>query len=295
MTKTPVIFKSAAGREAVLAIYPQILARWPQPVETLRIPTRAGETFAAVCGDPAAPPLVLLHGSSSNVLMWTGDVQAYARHFRVVAPDIPGEPGQSEPIRLPLAGPAYADWLLELFQNLGIQRSCLVGISLGGWMALKFATAHPEFAQSLALMCPAGIRPQKMSFLYKSILFSLFGQNGRDALLRMVYSGVPIPAELTAYIRLISEQFSPRMEVIPLFSDAELMRLAMPVLLYAGEKDTLLPSQKTAERLGRLLPQAEIHLLPGVGHVLVGLAEPIAAFLSKNAQPEMAGQASLTI
>lgn len=295
MAKTPVIFKSETGREAILAIYPEILARWPQPVETLRIPTRAGETFVAACGDPAAPPLVLLHGSSSNVLMWTGDVQTYARHFRVIAPDIPGEPGQSQPTRPPLAGTAYADWLFELFQELGIRRACLAGISLGGWMALKFATAHPGRVQGLALMCPAGVSPQKMSFLYKSIFYSLAGKNGRDSILRMVYSGVPIPAELMDYIRLISEQFSPRMEAIPLFSDAELSCLEMPVLLYAGEKDTLLPSQKTAERLGRLLPQAEIHLLPDVGHVLVGLADPIAAFLSKNAQPEMAGQASPAI
>ncbi len=288
MSQTPVIFKTKAGREAILAIYPEILTRWPQPVETLRIPTQAGETFVAACGEPSAPPLVLLHGSSSNVLMWTGDVQEYARHFRVYAPDIPGEPGQSEPTRSSLAGPAYAEWLLEIFQALHIRCAGLAGISLGGWMALKFATTYPERVQSLALLCPAGVAPQKMSFLYKSILFSLFGKNGRDWILRMVYSGVPIPAEMMAYMRLISEQFSPRMEVIPLFGDAELRRLAMPVLLYAGEKDTLLPSQKTAERLGRLLPQAEIRLLPDAGHVLIGLAEPIAAFMAKVRQPEIA-------
>lgn len=282
MTQNPVIFKTEAGREAILAVYPEILARWPQPVETLHVPTRVGDTFVAACGDPAAPPLVLLHGSSSNLLMWTGDVQAYARHFRVYGVDIPGEPGQSEPTRPPLAGPDYADWLHELFQALGIQRAGLVGISLGGWMALKFATAHPDRVQALALLCPAGVAPQKMSFLYKSILFSLFAKNGRDRILRMVYSGVPIPAEMMAYIRLISEQFSPRMEVIPLFSETELRRLAMPVLLYAGEKDTLLPSRKTVRRMQRLLPHAEIRLLPDAGHVLVGLAEPIDAFLWKG-------------
>ncbi len=287
--KKAVIFKSETGREAILAIYPDILARWPQPVEELRIPTSLGTTFVAACGDPAAPPLVLLHGSSANVLMWTGDVQEYARHFRVYTLDIPGEPGQSQPVRPEMAGQAYADWLLEVFQALGIRRACLAGISLGGWMALKFATAHPERVQALALMCPAGIAPQKMSFLYKSIFYSLVGKNGRDSILRMLYSGVPIPDELMDYIRLISEQFSPRMEVIPLFGDVELRRLTMPLLLYAGEQDTLLPSQKVVDRLRFLLPQAEIHLLPGVGHVLVGLAEPIDAFFRKNRQPEIAG------
>jgi len=283
---TPVIFKSEAGRSAILAIYPDILARWPQPLELLHVPTSLGVTFVAACGEPTAPPLVLLHGSSSNVLMWSGDVQEYAQHFRVYALDIPGEPGQSEPLRPQLAGPAYADWLLELFQALGIQCACLAGISLGGWMALKFATAHPERVQALALMCPAGVAPQKMSFLFKSIFFSLAGKKGRDWLLRSIYSGVPIPDEMMDYIRLVSRQFSPRMEVIPLFSDEELRRLEMPLLLYAGEKDTLLPSQKTVERVKRLLPHAEIHLLPAVGHVLVGLAEPIDAFFRKSKLPE---------
>lgn len=234
--KTPVVFKSEAGRDAILAIYPDILARWPQPVELLHVPTSLGVTFVAACGDPAAPPLLLLHGSSSNALMWSGDVREYAQHFRVYAPDIPGEPGQSEPLRPELAGPAYADWLLDLFQALGIQRACLAGISLGGWMALKFATAHPQRVQALALMCPAGVAPQKMSFLVRSILFSLAGKKGRDWLLRSIYSGVPIPDELLDYIRLISEQFSPRMEVIPLFNDEELRRLEMPLLFVRGRE-----------------------------------------------------------
>jgi pimeloyl-ACP methyl ester carboxylesterase len=280
--KGPVIFKSEAGREAILAFYPDILARWPQPVEQRQIPTSLGSTFVAACGDPTAPPLVLLHGSSANVLMWTGDVQTYARHFRVYALDIPGEPGQSQAVRPEMTGPAYADWLLELFQALEIRRACLAGISLGGWMALKFATAHPERVQALALMCPAGIAAQKMSFLYKSILFSLAGKKGKESILRMVYGGTSIPYELMDHIRLISDQFLPRKAVIPLFSNAELRRLEMPLVLYAGEQDTLLPSQKVVERLERLLPQAKIHLLPGVGHVLVGLAEPVGAFFRKS-------------
>jgi pimeloyl-ACP methyl ester carboxylesterase len=68
--------------------------------------------------------------------------------------------------------------------------------------------------------------------------------------------------------------------MMPLFEDEELKRLEMPVLVIVGEKDALLHSRKTAERLSRLLPQATIEVLPDQGHVLIGLQERVLAFLT---------------
>jgi pimeloyl-ACP methyl ester carboxylesterase len=51
------------------------------------------------CGQPDAPPLVLLHGAGFNSISWMGDVATWAQRFRVFAVDIIGHPGLSAPTR----------------------------------------------------------------------------------------------------------------------------------------------------------------------------------------------------
>jgi pimeloyl-ACP methyl ester carboxylesterase len=69
---------------------------------------------------------------------------------------------------------------------------------------------------------------------------------------------------------------------LPLLSDAEIAALSMPTLLNVGARDPLLPSAKTAARLGRLVPRLETIWLPDAGHVLVGHADKVLAFLLGN-------------
>lgn len=157
--ETKLAFKSREGKDAVLKRYDSFRQGWPQPNQEYGVPTRYGETFVIECGDKTAPPLILLHGSSMNSLMWMGDAREYCRKYRVFAVDIPGEPGRSEERQLPFHGPAFADWLSDVFQALSLPTASLVGISLGAWLALKFAVAYPEKVDRLVLLCPAGVGP----------------------------------------------------------------------------------------------------------------------------------------
>ncbi len=273
------IYKSTAGRQAILDVYDTILERWPVPYETLSISTQYGQTFVLACGPESAPPLVLLHGSSSNSAMWIGDVVEYSRHYRVYGVDIPGEPGKSEAVRFDLDGPEAADWLQQVFAGLHIDQVMLLGISLGGWLALKFATTYPERVEKLVLLCPAGVAPQKVSFALQTVTLIFFGQWGIDRLIKIVNGNQPIATEAVEYTRLIANNFNPRIETIPIFSDQELRRLKMPVMLIVGEKDALLPSKKTAVRLRSLLPDLTAMVLPDRGHVLINFAHQIMDFL----------------
>lgn len=283
------IFKSAAGRQAILERYDSILNQWPVPYEPLNISTRYGQTFVLACGDPLAPPVVLLHGSSSNSAMWIGDVAEYCRRYRVYALDIPGEPGKSEAVRFDLKEPDPATWLQEVFTCLHFDRAVLLGISLGGWLALKFATTFPEQVEELVLLCPAGVAPQKTSFILQTVGLMFFGQWGIERLIKIVNGSQPMAAETLQYSRLIAENFNPRIEAIPIFSDEDLGRLRMPVLLIVGEQDVLLPSKKTAARLSRLLPELTAIVLPDRGHVLIDFAPQVMDFLAGR-QPEKAAR-----
>src|SRR5689334_23140145 len=113
------IYKTETGERLVRERYLAFLKHWPVENQQLRIPTGQGETFVVACGDPNAPPLVLLHGGAGNSAMWLGDVRAFAAHFRVYAIDMIGEAGLSAPSRPPLTSEAYALWLDEVLAGLG--------------------------------------------------------------------------------------------------------------------------------------------------------------------------------
>ncbi len=276
----PDIYKSTAGKSLILQEYDQILRRWPIEYQPLVVSTHLGETHILACGDPGSPPLILLHGSSSNASMWIADISDFSQFYRVYAPDIPGEPGKSEPVRPSLDSNAYALWLQEIFSVLEIQSADLVGISLGGWLAIKFASEYPNKINHLVLLCPAGLAPQKSSFIFWALLLLPFGRRGKEQLMYLLNGKQELALEAVQYSCLIAENFNPRLEIVPLFSDEELRRIFMPVLLIAGEKDILLPSELTADRLLRCVPQAEVDLRVESGHILVGFSNRILSFLT---------------
>jgi len=124
-----ILYRSQAGMREVMNIYDNLLATWPVPRQEMNITTRHGDTFVIASGDPAAPPLVLLHGTCSNAVSWIGEITEYSRHHRVFAVDIIGEPGRSAPSRPDWKGVAYVEWLEDVLDGLSVRRASLAGVS----------------------------------------------------------------------------------------------------------------------------------------------------------------------
>ena len=81
--RTESIYKTVAGREAIMAGYDRALAAYFPPHEIRTIATRYGETAVIVAGDPAAAPLVLLHGAGSNSAVWAAAPVAWTSNARM--------------------------------------------------------------------------------------------------------------------------------------------------------------------------------------------------------------------
>lgn len=277
--ETKTAFKSQEGKEAVVKAYESILESWPAPSEKLYVNTRYGKTFMIASGDKEAPPLILLHGSAMNSIMWLGDAYQYSLKYRVYAVDLPGEPGKSDENQLPFEGDNFSEWLDDVYRALGLQIASLVGISLGAWLAVKYAVRYPKKVKKLVLLCPAGIGPQKKSFLLKAIVHMIQGEKGMDKLYKKVNGNQPVPEAMLNYQKLIGKNFNFRREIIPLFKDSELKRLTMQVILFVGEKDIMFHSDMTAKRLKDLVPQSNINIIPGASHALINLTDEICEFL----------------
>jgi len=280
-----VIFKTAADAENVMAAYGRVLGAWPAPSEKLRLPTRQGETFVVACGRSGAPPLVLLHGAQSNAASWMFDAAVWSSRFRVYAVDVIGDAGFSAPSRPPLETDAHALWLDDVLAGLGVTSAALVGLSLGGWLALDYAIRRPTRVERLALICPAGIGRQK-NFLLKVAPLLLLGPWGARKIREMVFG--PAPAQLPEIVRplldliaLIGRSVRPHRVNIPVASDEALARLTMPILAIVGGKDVLIDSGETRDRLRRCAPHAEVRFLPDGRHFLPGQTGVVMAFLTK--------------
>lgn len=264
--KKNIVFKTGEGKNEIIRHYDLFLEKWALYYEKFYIDTRYGKTFIIASGEEGNPPLILLHGSGMNSVMWLRDMQEYSRNYRVYAIDIQGEPGKSDENRPSLNGSYYAEWLKDVFDDLSLKKANVVGISLGSWLAIKFSVSYPQMVSKLVLLCPSGVGKQKKSFVIRAIFYALFGEKGIDKLYYKVNGNQPIPEEMLKYQKLIGKSFNYRRETIPIFSDNELKSLTMPTVLFVGAKDIMLHSYKTARRLERLLPQVKINVIAEAGH-----------------------------
>jgi 3-oxoadipate enol-lactonase len=93
-------------------------------------------------------PVVLLHGSVQDSRLWDGVFPELGRHRTAIRYDARGL-GRST---LPTAPFRYEDDLLAVLDHFGIERAALVGLSMGGEVALDFTLEHPERVRSLTLV-----------------------------------------------------------------------------------------------------------------------------------------------
>ncbi|NMB88132.1 MAG: alpha/beta hydrolase [Chloroflexi bacterium] len=275
------IYTSIQGQAEIMSLYQAALDAWPVPYQTRTVPTRCGDTFVLTCGDKACPPLLLIHGASSNATAWIGDVADYSRHFHVLAVDVIGEPGKSAPSRPAWAGPAYAQWLADVIEGLGLEQVLLVGISQGGWIALRYASVHPERVIKMVLLAPAGVVPTEKAFLLRAMLYTLLGRWGAGRLNRYVFGPQPIDPQTLRFMNAILVHFRARIDREYLFQDAELEQVTMPVLFVGGEQDVIRSAGKIEARLRAHLPHLHSQILPGSGHVLVHTSGQILPFLTR--------------
>ena len=280
------IYRSAAGAAAVEHRYRELLRSWPVPNEALTVPTGEGETFVVASGSPDAPPVVALQGSGANAAMWLRQIERLARHLRVYAVDVIGEPGLSAALRPPLASDAYARWLDDVLASLGLGETAMLGVSLGGWLALDYAVRRPERVTKLALLTPSGIGRRKLGVLLAALALRPFGEKGLRRTMRLALGpGARDVAgdEVGALALLISRHFRPRTEPIPTFSDDALRSLAVPLMAVVGGKDAMIDSYETERRLTATVPHATVHLLPEAGHLLPDQTETVLRFLRSPA------------
>ena len=168
-----------------------------------------------------------------------------------------------------------------MLDALKVEKATLLGLSQGGWAALKFAVYQPQRVEKLVLLNPAGIASDRLAFVIQAIPLSLLGPWGIRRINRLLFGAQPVPPEVDEATTLIMTHFKTRVGVLPLFTEAELRCLNMPVLLLLGARDALRDGPKIAARMHRLVPRLTTIVIPEGGHALMDTPPHILPFLAE--------------
>jgi len=224
-------------------------------------------------------PLVLIHGFSLNTKMWDDQFEAFAKHYKVIRYDVHGF-GKSA---LPTAGKEYSHTkdLKALLSQFGIDYAYVVGLSMGGRIAIDFTLEYPEVTKALILAdsVVGGFRDwsKTLSEVEKSILKEA-KENGVDAG-KEVWKNCPLfkPAFEKPNVALRLKQMisdysgwhwvnsNPLRSLDPPAIE-RLQEIMVPTLIIVGERD--LPDlHKIADILNRKIQNSQRITLKGVGHM----------------------------
>ncbi len=268
-------FKTTEGRNAVFKAYDAFLGNMRIPHEEVHVDTRFGKAFAIAAGEKGARVLALLHGSGMNSVMWIEDMVRYSGHYRVYAFDLQGEPGKSDGRQLPFEGPDFEKWLYDVFAGLSIEKASLIGISLGAWLALKFAIAPSRDGRKAGSDVPRRRGSAEVVVCLRILFYMLAGERAWSGSIERS------TAERTCRGRCWSIRNAFGKHSIPPGANPAVpgRGTCETAHAFAGIRRTQTTScshsLKTAERLRKARAQRQSHRSAGRSHALTGLADDI--------------------
>lgn len=231
----------------------------------------------------SGPAILLVHGFPLDHRIWDDQVKQLSSRFRVIAVDLKGfgKSASTEAFTID----SMADELAEFISAVNATPAVVAGLSMGGYISFSLAVRHPEIMKGLAIVCskaeadtPAGREArQKMAELAQT-------QGAKPVAEQMMpkmfcettYKNRP---ELVEKLRGIMEASPPTTIANACFAmrdrvdrTPDLPKLAMPVMIILGEKDSIIPAEM-GKAMALACRQGALKLIPGAGH-LATMEEP---------------------
>lgn len=303
---------SAGAREAAQAATPPeaydpdaTSFQYPYPVHFFELESQRQKLRMAYLDVAPAKPggrvVVLLHGKNFHAGTWATTIASLQRAgFRVIAPDQIGFGKSSKPEAYQFSFAQLAANTRALLASLGVERSVVVGHSMGGMLAARYAIAYPAATERLVLVNPIGLEdyaalipPRAVDDWYAQEL-ALTPEKVREYQRTAYYAGAWKP-EYEEHTRLLAgwtrhpdyrrvawnsaltDDMILSQPLVP-----ELPRVRVPTRLIIGTRDrtalgrpfappgvqeTMGDYSKLGRRTQERIPGAQLVELPGVGHV----------------------------
>jgi pimeloyl-ACP methyl ester carboxylesterase len=236
------------------------------------------------------PALLLLHGLGCDHSTWLPVIDALAKRYTVIAPDLLGH-GQSAKPRADYSLGGYANGMRDLLTILGIDKVTVIGHSFGGGVAMQFAYQFPERTERMILVASGGLGPEVSPGIraittpgFHQVMGVLTlpgirhaGMVGLKALsatglkqtrdLREVvhiYDSFKDPGARHAIRHVVRAVVDWRGQIVTM-ADRAYLTEAMPMAVVWGRDDAVIPVRH-ASNAAALAPKARVEIIPNAGH-----------------------------
>jgi pimeloyl-ACP methyl ester carboxylesterase len=233
--------------------------------------------------------LLLIHGMAGSSETWRAVMPRLAKNYRVVAPDLLGH-GESAKPRGDYSLGAFAVWLRDFLDELGITQATIVGQSLGGGVAMQFVYQHPDYCRRLVLIASGGLGPDV------GLILRLLSAPGAELILPVAaprpvlragnkvrgwlsnvgihsprgtemwtaYSSLSDRQTRQAFLRTLRSVVDYRGQAVSALNRLQMVA-DLPIMAIWGDRDAIIPVDH-AYAAHDVRKETRLEVLPGIGH-----------------------------
>ncbi|MCA0276850.1 MAG: alpha/beta hydrolase [Proteobacteria bacterium] len=230
--------------------------------------------------------VVFMHGIGGNRRNWRDNLPVFGEHFRAVAWDARGY-GDSDDYEASLRFRDFADDLARVLDHFGEERAHIIGLSMGGRIAMDFAHSYPHRLRTITLCATntgfSRFTPEARAEFIRSrkeplmsgkepadiaepVARSLLGPKASEAALAQLVDSMS-RLHKHSYIKSIEA-------LVNLDTHAGLDHMTVPVHVMCGADDPLTPLSMSKE-IAQLIAHATLTVVPDAGHLL-NIENPVA-------------------
>lgn len=222
-------------------------------------------------------PVVLLHGFPHNRSLWAPQTSAMVEHGRCIAPDLRGfgDSGCEGPFSMD----QYAEDVVALLDNLGIDRAVVAGLSMGGYVAFALWRLRPELVRGLVLADTRAGADSSETRAKRLELMAVARDKGAAAVANAQITGM-VGASTRAHNPALVNGLHQMLASAPVEgivgglqammdrpdSTGLLATIDVPTLIIVGEEDALTPV-KESRAMHAAITGSTLQVIPGAGHV----------------------------
>ncbi len=224
-------------------------------------------------------PVLLVHAFPLNAGMWQPQIDSLGGRFRLLAPDLKGFGSSEAPEEMTdYSVDAYADDLRGFLVALGLERVVLVGLSLGGYIALAFLRRHPEVVTALVLADSRAeadategkerrtaqqgqVREQGTAGLIESLAGALLAASTREKNPQIVDHAKRLMDNSPQGFISALEAMKNRPD-----STEGLVKITVPTLILVGKNDAVTPPE-ASRKMHERVRGSHLVVLPDAGHL----------------------------
>jgi pimeloyl-ACP methyl ester carboxylesterase len=232
--------------------------------------TLIGDTIVRVSG--AGAPIVCVHGFTTTAEFWKEQVEEFSRDHLLVRVNLPGHGVSPRPEGRAYTIEAFAADVKKVFDTLSLKDAVLIGLSMGGTVAQRFALDNPSLLRGLVLVgaTPHGLGPDvRAENVLRAITELGTAKSSQNVIEKSFGSAASAALVEFAKNEVIQTPDFVAKEAIQSLNESDsrswLESIVTPTLVVVGEEDVITPPEES-RKLAAGIPDADLCVVEKAGH-----------------------------